>query len=542
MFIHNLKYTVKILFKNKVLIFWMFAFPIILGIFFHMAFENIEKDEALQVFDIAVIDNKEYQNQTIYQETFKELSDKKNKNQLFHIHYVNKKEANQLLEDNEIEGYVLFNKQEPQIVIKENGMEQTILQFVMDEIKQNKRMIEDLTKKQIEDEIQQGNYNFNVQQIVHDILQKLNNQEVSLKDTSSSHLSYMQIEYYTLIAMACMYGGMLGLTAINNQLANMSAKGKRVSVSPNKKGILVLSSALGSYLVSLVGLAILLIFLKFGLNVEFGSQWFYIIILSLVGDLAGISMGIFIASVFRVSEQADEDAISYYVSSDVSNEVISVLDKEVYSKVLCQQSAIEKINSDKVLKAQLFNILERLKKIKSNIIQENAYMSFLKMLYYFNTATTRKYGELYDLVEKAIIQWCGNEDQDNICFDSCHEGIALYEHIEFEPYLDDSLRIKKNEELQSFLPFITVKYESKKTEEIISLDIDYSLYELIYKLAAGYIQTAEDRNNHADFISFIYKILRTGSADKEVFLVTDDNRKAIIEKTKFGVYKFKVVR
>ena len=38
----------------------MFAFPIILGIFFHMAFENIEKDEALQVFDIAVIDNKEF--------------------------------------------------------------------------------------------------------------------------------------------------------------------------------------------------------------------------------------------------------------------------------------------------------------------------------------------------------------------------------------------------------------------------------------------------------------------------------------------------
>lgn len=304
MFIHHLKYTIKILFKNKVLIFWMFAFPIILGVFFHMAFENIEKDEALQVFDIAVIDNKEYKNQTLYQETFKELSHKKSKNQLFNIHYVNKKEANQLLEDNEIEGYVLFNKQEPQIIIKENGMEQTILQFVMDEVKQNKMMIEDLTKKQVEDEIKQGNYNFDVQQIVQDIFQKLNIQEVSLKDTSSSHLSYMQIEYYTLIAMACMYGGMLGLTAINNQLANMSAKGKRVSVSPNKKGILVLSSALGSYIVSLVGLTILLIFLKFILHVEFGNHGLYIILLSLVGNLAGISVGIFIASVFRVSEQA----------------------------------------------------------------------------------------------------------------------------------------------------------------------------------------------------------------------------------------------
>lgn len=242
------------------------------------------------------------------------------------------------------------------------------------------------------------------------------------------------------------------------------------------------------------------------------------------------------------SEQADEDAISYYVSSDVSEEVISAIGKETYSKVLCQASAIEKINSDKVLKAQLFNILERLKKIKCDIIQDKAYMSFLNALYYFNTGTTKKYGEIYEVVEDAIIQWCGNEEQDNICFDDSHEGIALYEHIEFEPYLDISGNVKKNDELQRFVTFITVKYENKKTGEIISLDIDYSLYELIYKLAAGYIQTAEDRNNHADFISFIQKMLRTGSADKEIFLVTDDNRKAIIEKTKSGVYKFKVVR
>lgn len=235
------------------------------------------------------------------------------------------------------------------------------------------------------------------------------------------------------------------------------------------------------------------------------------------------------------SEQADEDAISDYVSSDVSEEVISAIGKETYSKVLCQASAIEKINSDKVLKAQLFNILERLKKIKCDIIQDKAYMSFLNALYYFNTGTTKKYGEIYEVVEDAIIQWCGNEEQDNICFDDSHEGIALYEHIEFEPYLDISGNVKKNDELQRFVTFITVKYENKKTGEIISLDIDYSLYELIYKLAAGYIQTAEDRNNHADFISFIQKMLRTGSADKEIFLVTDDNRKAIIEKTKFGV-------
>lgn len=242
------------------------------------------------------------------------------------------------------------------------------------------------------------------------------------------------------------------------------------------------------------------------------------------------------------SEQDDEDAISYYVSSDVSKEITTFIGQGSYSKVLCQTSAIEKINSDKILKAQLFNVLERLKKIQVGKKADDAYSSFLSTLYYFNTGTTKKYGELYGLVEEAIIQWCGNEDRDNICFDDLHDGIALYEHIEFEPYLDDSTSIQKTDELQRFLPFISVKYENKKTGEVIPLDIDYSLYELIYKLAAGYIQTAEDRNNHADFISFIQKILKTGSADKEVSLVTDDNRKAIIEKTKFGVYKFKVVR
>ena len=50
MFIHNLRYNIKTLFKNKILVFWTFAFPIILGIFFNMAFSNIEKDEVFKEF------------------------------------------------------------------------------------------------------------------------------------------------------------------------------------------------------------------------------------------------------------------------------------------------------------------------------------------------------------------------------------------------------------------------------------------------------------------------------------------------------------
>ena len=98
-----------------------------------------------------------------------------------------------------------------------------------------------------------------------------------------------------------------------------------------------------------------------------------------------------------------------------------------------------------------------------------------------------------------------------------------------------------DESLNRFVPYIIVEFQDSNGQPI-RLDVDYSLYELIGKLKRGYVQTAEDRNNHADFISFIEKILKTGSADKYMAAISASGQKAILEKTKFGIYKFKVVR
>lgn len=302
MFIHNLKYTIKTLFKNKILIFWTFAFPIILGIFFNMAFSNIEKDEVLKVFDIAVVNNEQFEHQSIYKEAIDGLS--KGNDKLFNVQYVAKEKADSLLDDSDIEGYIVFENNKPQVVVKENGTYQTMLKFVVNEITQNKIMVTDLSEQAIRRQMEKGNINGDTAKIVSDILNKIQNQQVKMTDISSSNLSYMQIEYYTLIAMACMYGGMLGLTAINTCLANMSSKGKRISVSPNRKSTVVLSAAMGSYFVSLIGLAILMLFLKFVLQVDFGDNLLLVLLLAIVGNLAGISLGILIASVFRVSEGA----------------------------------------------------------------------------------------------------------------------------------------------------------------------------------------------------------------------------------------------
>ena len=75
MFIHNFKYTFLTLFRNTGLIFWTFAFPLILGTFFYMAFANIENSETFKPLDIGVVQNNEFENTMFYK---KRINQKKN--------------------------------------------------------------------------------------------------------------------------------------------------------------------------------------------------------------------------------------------------------------------------------------------------------------------------------------------------------------------------------------------------------------------------------------------------------------------------------
>ena len=65
MFWHNFKYSLKTLLRNRGLLFWTFIFPILLGLFFYMAFSDIEKKEKLDIINIAVIDNEEFKKDEI---------------------------------------------------------------------------------------------------------------------------------------------------------------------------------------------------------------------------------------------------------------------------------------------------------------------------------------------------------------------------------------------------------------------------------------------------------------------------------------------
>lgn len=139
MFIHNFKYAFITLFKNKMLIFWTFAFPIILGTFFNMAFSNIENSEKLDIINIAIIDNEEFKNNEIFKEAFKTLSDENNEDRLFNLKLVAEESAKELLEKDEIIGYMILEENNPKIVVNNSGINETIFKHVTEEINQTAR-------------------------------------------------------------------------------------------------------------------------------------------------------------------------------------------------------------------------------------------------------------------------------------------------------------------------------------------------------------------------------------------------------------------
>lgn len=295
----HLNYAFKMLIKDKMLIFWTFAFPLILGTFFYLAFSNIENSEKLSIIPIAIVEDEELTKNSIFKTAFDTLSSPKSDHQLFQTRYTTAEEAKKLLEDNAIVGYLQLKEQEPQLTFNTNGIDETIFQFVTEEMNQRSQLISHLIEKKISEAPEMAP---NPEEIYQDVINLVNENNVRVVDRSSEHLSYTQVEFYTLVAMTCLYGGTLSMISINRILANMSPQGKRTSISPVKKWRLIFSHLLASYFVQLLGLALLFAYTVFILKVDYGEHLPLIVLLAIIGSFCGLTLGMAVGVLFKVNE------------------------------------------------------------------------------------------------------------------------------------------------------------------------------------------------------------------------------------------------
>ena len=292
MFFHNVKYNLKALFKNKGLIFWSFAFPIIMATLFNMAFGNWEESEKFTSINIGIVTNEYFDNNIIAKNVFNSLSDGDNK--IFNITYASKDEVTNLLTDKKIEGIIEYTDSNPNIIINSNSVSSTIIKSVVDEIETNNTIFSDLMKS--------GKYASNdMEEQVNRIIEKINSTTINTKDISVKKLDIAVIEYYSLLAMTCLYGGFIAMSAISNSLASASNRGKRVAISPIKKSMAILSSLCASFIVQLIGALLLLIYINI-IGVNLHTNLISLFIITILGVLSGISIGLIVSVMINKSE------------------------------------------------------------------------------------------------------------------------------------------------------------------------------------------------------------------------------------------------
>ncbi|SCG82186.1 antibiotic transport system permease protein [Proteiniborus sp. DW1] len=293
MFIHNYLYRLKCIVRDKQIMFWTLLFPIVLAILFNLALRNIHSTENFTEIKVGIVDDDEYRKNTAFINVIEAVSSSDNSTgtkNLFHVIYTSMEEADKLLEDNKIKGYIYF-EDEIKLVVKKSGIDQSIIKGFIDDFVQTSSTVLTIINKD-PDAINDGLLNN-----VADRTDYLKEITVS-KSAPNTFVNY----FYTLIAMACLYGGFWGLKEVTAIQADLSPQGARVSVAPTHKVKLFLASMLAATTVQLGVIAVLLGYLTIILKIDFGNQLGYIALTCIIGTFTGVTFGTCITTVVKKSE------------------------------------------------------------------------------------------------------------------------------------------------------------------------------------------------------------------------------------------------
>ena len=297
MFAHIYSYRLKSIVRDKQTMFWTLMFPILLATLFYLSLSNITSTEIFKGIKIAVVDNEEYKENTAFREVLQSISVNdqdevidRNSEKLFNVKFTSKSDADELLENSEIDGYIHFDDG-IKLVVKKSGLNQTFIKGFLDDYNQTTSTVSNIIRE-------------NPTAIQNGLLNDISDRKEYLKEIPASKASPdTTVHYfYTLIAMACLYGSFWGLKEVMAIQGNLSAQGARVNLAPTHKLKVFFVSMLAAVTVQLSEILVLLLYLVFVLNVDFGVQTGYVILTCIIGTCTGVTFGACIAAVVKKGE------------------------------------------------------------------------------------------------------------------------------------------------------------------------------------------------------------------------------------------------
>ncbi len=273
--LHLIKYNLIVKVKCMNVIFWPLVFPLILGTLFYFAFGTMEEAD-FETVQTAVVEEKEAD--VVFLEFLETLEE--DEEHLIEVHEMSRAEALEALKQKKIEG-IYFAGETLSLTVSGNGIPESILQSLLESYENGKQTLE-LVAKQHPEGLQSA-----VEQMsgYEEMVE-----QVSLGGrTTDGNVQF----FYALIAMACLYGSFIGLDAAINIQGNLSPLAARRCATPTHKLKLVLAEMLSCFFLHFINVLILLAYLRYVLKLEFQGQLLEMLLITLLGSMIGVSMGIF---------------------------------------------------------------------------------------------------------------------------------------------------------------------------------------------------------------------------------------------------------
>ena len=199
------------------------------------------------------------------------------------------------------------------------------------------------------------------------------------------------------------------------------------------------------------------------------------------------------------------------------------------------------------LKKLVYRFIVRTKEFKGEYqasTQKEHLAEYIKYLYYQQSGKEKQLKKLYESTKKAIMNWDGQFDSDYICIDDSNERFWVIEQLLIQSAIYKSKAIEDDEVLRfSTNVKIRFKKSSGNDLETAEIDMDYALFEMISAMREGYRPTVQDKNKHADFVSFVQRLIEFGNKGTRIELLPKDHEneyRIIFEKNDFD-YEFRVV-
>lgn len=284
MFLHNFKYELKMVLRQREFIMWLMLFPIVLGTLFKVAFGSIySNNDMFKSIPVAVVNA---EGSVVLSEVFNTLGE--GEDAALAITHTDEEYAKELLLDGKVCGIIVVDGG-ASLQVSGKGIRQSILEEIVSRCNMYDTVI--WQAMDTGDEAKMRN-----------VIAELSKEVDACRDVSPAADNpdvYVQY-FYNLIAMVAICGSLTGLHVATGSQANQSELGARKNCSPTPKFKHLPAAFLGSCVAQGVSMVLCVTFLKFVLRINFGGNLFLLYAAAVLSGCLGVALGFFGGSIGRL--------------------------------------------------------------------------------------------------------------------------------------------------------------------------------------------------------------------------------------------------